>query len=149
MIRSRSYIQHQTQPFLWLGQPATFQGVIPASAGIATPVSASSLSPPGLVQNRSQVAFIEIQNRYTAAMPVAAIGLLKDQFWVAGQWTDGTTSYADATSTAQSGTSNSFVLETTTQNDGFIIGALYPFGAVSIDVTTGGSGTAASHTIEY
>jgi hypothetical protein len=149
MIRTRNYSTHRAQPNLWLGQPATTQGVVPASAGIATPVAASALSAPGLVTSRSSILFFELQNRYTGAVPVAVVGLMADQNWVAGQWTDGSTTYADTTSTAQSGTSNSFALETTTQNDGFIVGALYPFGAISLDVTTAGSGTTASHTIEY
>ena len=149
MLRTRNYVRHQTQPFLWLGQPATYQGVVPASAGIPTPVAASVFSAPGLVMSRSSVSFIEVQNRYTGAMPIAAVGFMADANWFAGQWTDLTTTYTDSTPNAQSGTSNSFALETTTQNDGFIVGALYPFGAISLDVTTAGSGTTTSHTIEY
>lgn len=150
MIRTRNYVQHRTQPNLWLGQPATFQGVIPLSAGIPTPVSASALSPPGLVMNRSSISYFSAQNRYTSAMPVAIVGFLADPNWVAGQWTDTTTTFADTTSVAQSGAANTFALETTTVNDGFIVGAPYPFGAISLDITTGGSGTPAiGHTIEY
>ena len=149
MIRTRNYVKQQTQPYLWLGQPATTQGVVPASAGIATPVAALAQSVPGVVINRSSIQYIEVQNRYTSAQPMAVVGFLADQNWVAGQWVDTTTTYNDTTSAAQSGTSNTFALETTTQNDGFIVGALYPFGAVSLDVTTAGSGTTASHTIEY
>ena len=149
MIRTRNYSIHRTQPYLWLGQPATSSGVVPTSAGVPTPVNASALAIPGLIMPRSSVSFLEVQNRYTGTTPVAIVGLLSDQNWVAGQWTDTTTTYTDTTSTAQSGVSNSFALETTTQNDGFIVGALYPFGAISLDVTTAGSGTATSHTIEY
>ena len=149
MIRTRNYVVHQTQPNLWLGQPATTQGVIPASAGVAMPVWASANSAPGLVNSRSSVSYLSIQNRYTGPIPVGVVGFMADANWIAGQWTDATTTYTDTTSTAQAGASNGFVLETTTQNDGFIIGAKYPFGCVSLDVTTGGSGTTTSHTIEY
>ena len=149
MIRNRNYVAHQTQPNLWLGQPATSQGVVPTSAGIPTPVAASALAIPGLVNPRSSIFMIEAQNRYSSAMPIAIVGFLKDQNWIAGQWTDTTTTFADTTSAAQAGVSNGFALETTTVNDGFIIGAAYPFGAVSLDVTTAGSGTTTSHTIEY
>jgi hypothetical protein len=149
MLRTRNYVTHRTQPNLWLGQPATQQGVVPVSAGIATPVSASIFSAPGLVMSRSSVSFLEVQNRYTSAMPVAIVGFMQDKNWVAGQWVDSGTTYNDTTSTAQAGVSNGFALETTTQNDGFIVGATNPFGAISLDITTAGSGTTASHTIEY
>jgi hypothetical protein len=149
MLRTRNYVRHQTQPYLWLGQPATVQNGIPASAGIATPVSASILSAPGLVMSRSSVTFLEVQNRGASATPAAIVGFMKDQFWIAGQWTDASTTFVDTTINAQAGVSNGFVLETTTQNDGFIVGAMYPFGAISLDVTTAGSGTTTSHTIEY
>lgn len=149
-IRTRSYTQKVQQPNLWLGQPATGLFSIPASAGIQTQKAATALnSNAALVNPRSRLTYVEMQNRGTGAAALALVGFLDDRYWVAGQWVDTTTTYTDDTADAQDVDTNDFALETTTVNDGAIIGALYPFGAISVDVTTAGSGTVPTHTFEY
>lgn len=147
-IRTRSYMQKLQQPNLWLGQPAGGQGVVPVAAGFQTQRSLSALN--AVVNNpRSLISYAEMQNRGASAAALALVGFLGDQYWGAGQWVDATTTYTDDTTDAQDVDTNDFALETTTQNDGMILGAVYPFGAISVDVTTAGSGTSPTHTFEY
>lgn len=121
----------------WLGQPATAQGVVPATAGLAVPADKS------LYLNR-----MEVHSRGVATNDAALVALLKDAMWRAGQWVNATTTFTDDTTDAQDGDTNDFALETTTLNDGFLIGALKKFGCVSLDVTTAGVG-ATAHVLEY
>ena len=149
-IRTRSYVQKQQQPNLWLGQPATALSVVPAAAGIRTQRDATAISAsPALVNPRSRLTYVELQNRGSASSAVAFVGFLPDQYWTAGQWVDATTTFTDDTVDAQDVDTNDFALETTTVSDGFVLGATIPFGAVSLDVTTAGSGTATTHTFEF
>lgn len=118
----------------WLGQPATAQNVIPAAAGLAPTTPARLFS-------------LRMLNR-GALMAMAVVALLKDSAWEAGQWVAvGTTLTLDTVDAQDAGT-NDFALETVTVNDGFIIGADVPFGAISLDVTTAGIGNT-THVIEY
>jgi len=102
-----------------------------------------------LVNPRSRLSYVEMQNRSGSSAGLALVGFLDDRYWVAGQWTDSSTTYTDDTIDAQDAGTNDFALETTTVNDGMIVGAVYPFGALSVDVTTAGSGTNPTHTFEY
>lgn len=123
----------------WLGQPATAQGVVPQSAGFPVPDG---------IGQPVRVIYARIQNRSGGAAGVALVALLNDREWVFGQVTAAGVFTAD-TPDAQSAATNDAALETTTQNDGCLIGATLPFGAVSLDVTTAGSGTAPTHVLEY
>ena len=120
----------------WLGQPASAQGVVPATAGrLVRPEGGTYLNRAELQPN-------------TATADVAVVALLKDAMWRAGQWVNGTTTFTDDTQDAQDADTNDFALETTTAADGFIVGANDKFGAISLDVTTAGVG-ATAHVIEY
>jgi len=124
---------------IWLGQPATAQNVVPATAGY----NFATVSSPRRILRR-----VTVQHQAATGV-TAVVGLLADSAWEAGQWVNATTTYTADTTDAQSATTNDFPLETTTVNDGFIIGADVPFGVVSVDVTTAGSGTSTTHTLEY
>lgn len=124
----------------WLGQPATAQNVIPSSAGLLKPSTAPMLI---------ELNHYDIQNNSGGASIVSLIGLLPDAYWEAGQWVNATTTYTADTVDAQDADTNDFALETTTVNSGFIVGADFPFGILSIDVTTAGSGTSPTHIFEY
>ena len=126
----------------WLGQPATGQNVLPGTKGLA-PTSSSGFP------CRIFVEYLEINNRTGGSAGVGLVGLLPDSMWVAGQWTNGTTTYTADTTDAQDADTNDFALETTTQNDGCVFGASVPFGAISVDCTTAGSGTSPTHVLEY
>lgn len=77
-----------------------------------------------------------LHNR-SAAAAVVGIGVrIPNDLWIAGQYVDSTTTYTDKTAAAQDTTTNDIALETTTNNDGFIIGSRVPFNAVSINVST-------------
>ena len=155
-IRTRSYPTKLLQPNLWLGQPASVQGAIPATAGIQTQYALTHLAGVAgavvsslIVNPRSRYTYIELQNRGASSTAVALVGFLPDAYWQAGQWVDSTTTYTDDTTDAQDAGTDDFPLETTTVSDGFILGASLPFGAISVDVTTAGNGTTPTHTFEY
>src|SRR5574341_419680 len=107
----------------WLGQPATAQGVVPASAGLLN-------SPP-----IPMLDYVRLVATAAGGGSMAFLGLLDDARWECRKWVDASTSTVDQTAAAQAGVSNGVVLETTTQNDGVILGADMPFGAISLDVT--------------
>ena len=155
-IRTRQYVTKVLQPNLWLGQPATVQWNIPTTAGIQTQYAATHLAgvagaavSPSLVNTSSTYSYIELQNRGASSTALALVGFLPDSYWQAGQWVASGTTYTDDTTDAQDADTNDFALETTTVNDGFIVGATVPFGALSVDVTTAGSGTTPTHTFEF
>lgn len=131
---------HRTNRGKWLGQPATAQGVIPTSAGLDFST---------ITTKRRLLQRVTLQNRGTGASAAALVALLADNTWEAGQWVHATTTYTADTTDAQDADTNDFALETTTVDDGFIVGADRVFGAVSIDTTTGGSGTTTTHVVEY
>ena len=123
----------------WLGQPATAQGVIPSSAGLLKPSAAP---------NQIDLIRYNIQNNTGSSAVVALVGFLPDSYWEAGQVNAAGALTLDTTD-AQDGDTNDFALETTTQNDGHLIGADCKFGAISYDVTTAGVGTSPTHVFEY
>lgn len=118
----------------WLGQPATAQNVVPAAAGLVLSTPARLFS-------------LRMLNR-GVQMAMAVVALLKDSAWEAGQWVNATTTLTLDTLDAQDADTNDFPLETLTAQDGFVIGADVPFGAISLDVTTAGVGNT-THVIEY
>lgn len=126
----------------WLGQPATAQGVVPASAGLVTPFG---------VGQPVQLYYWRAQNRGAATAALAVVALMKDAAWKCLAWVDATTTATDQTAAAQSAATNDVTLETGAVNDGFLVSAPERFGAVSVDVTTAGAGNtpAATHIIEY
>lgn len=82
----------------------------------------------------------------------AAVGLgvhLPDALWVAGQWTDATSTYTEDTTDAQDAGADDVPLSTLTNNDGHVIAAEVPFNAVSYDVTTAEAGSAGTYAVDY
>lgn len=83
-----------------------------------------------------RIGMASLHNRSGAVAKVAIGGRIPGYLWVAGQWTDATTTYTDDTEDAQDVGTADFPLETTTASDGYIIGCRIPFNAISIDVGT-------------
>ena len=126
-----------TNPYHWLGQPATAYNVIPSSAGVT------------VVPGKSRFMRAYIQNRSASTVSACIAGFFPDTEWIAGQWTDATTTSTDDTTDAQDAGTNDFPINTTTISDGHIIGCNYPFGLVSYDMTTATIGAALEGVIEY
>lgn len=79
-----------------------------------------------------------------------AIGVrIPNYLWGFGQWVNAaTTPFTDDTVDAQdTGTADDAVLQTTTNNDGFVIHSAVPFNAFGIDVDT--AGDAATNALRY
>jgi hypothetical protein len=121
----------------WLGQPATAVGVVPASAGVA------------VANLAHQIMRVYLQNRSASTVSLCVAGFFPDSVWEAGQWVAVGTTYTDDTVDAQDASTNDFPINTTTINDGHIIGCDYPFGLVSYDMTTATIGAAIEGTIQY
>jgi hypothetical protein len=121
----------------WLGQPATAQNTIPSSAGLT--VSATS----------EQIMRVYLQNISAGTVSMCIAGFFPDSAWTAGQWVAVGTTLTDDTTDAQDAGTNDFPINTTTINDGHIIGCTYPFGLVSYDMTTATIGAALEGIIEY
>ncbi|MCJ7564815.1 MAG: hypothetical protein MUP52_09535 [Candidatus Aminicenantes bacterium] len=119
----------------WLGQPATAVNVIPASAGATVP--------------SDQIMRVYMQNISAGTVSLCLAGLFPDSAWTAGQWVAVGTTLTDDTTDAQDAGTNDFPINTTTINDGHIIGCTYPFGLVSYDMTTATIGAALAGIIEY
>ena len=119
----------------WLGQPATAQNVIPASAGTTWP--------------SSQIMRLYMQNISAGTVSMCLAGFFPDSAWTAGQWVAVGTTLTDDTTDAQDAGADDFPINTTTINDGHIIGCAYPFGLVSYDITTATVGIAIEGIVEY
>ena len=132
----KAYQERFASQFKWLGQPATAQGVVPATAGYVP-----------LTQPLLYAA--HLQNRGAGAIPAALVGLIPDSMWEAGQWTAIGTTYAADTADAQDADADDFALQTLTNNDGHLIGCDIPFGAISYDITTASVGAGQVHTYRY
>lgn len=104
------------------------------------PTGASSIARfPGLA-----LGGFALHNRSGSTATAMAIGVrIPNSLWIAGQWTDATTTFTDDTTDAQSTTATDFPMETTTNNDGHIIACRVPFNAVSYNIATASSGGAA------
>lgn len=101
----------------------------------------------GTAGMRLQLAWAKVFNRTSAAhfgigvrFPMAS--------WRAGLWTHGTTTYTDDTTDFQSAATNDAALETTTNNDGFLVACDFQFNAIAMMIQTASTGSPA-RTIEY
>jgi len=121
----------------WLGQPASAVNVIPATAGLAIAVD----SP--------QIMRVYAQNYSAGTVSMCLAGFFPDSSWTAGQWVAVGTTLTDDTTDAQDAGTNDFPINTTTINDGHIIGCDYPFGLISYDMTTATIGAALEGILEY
>lgn len=96
-----------------------------------------------------ELGYFSLHNRSGAA-GVVGIGVrIPNTLWQAGQWTDASTTFTDDTADAQSTATGDFPLETTTNNDGFVIASSVPFNAISIDVATASGAGSATRAIRY
>ena len=84
------------------------------------------------------VGYFQAHNRSSATVSAGLGFRLVNSAWVAGQWTQTSGVFTDDTTDAQDAGTNDFALETTTNNDGFIVAARQPFNAISFDVSTAG-----------
>jgi len=69
----------------------------------------------------------------------AVVGLgyrIPNKYWIAGQWTAVGPVFTNDTANAQETTSGDFALETTTNNDGYVVMSRVPFNCVAFNVTT-------------
>lgn len=94
------------------------------------------------------VASFSLQNRSGGAAVLGFGYRLPNRLWIAGQWDDtgGATQYVDDTTDAQDTDTDDFALETTTQNDGFVVASRVPFNCISINCSTA-SNLAASNPV--
>ena len=97
---------------------------------------------------RLQLAYFALQNRSGGAANVGIGVRLPLAIWKAGQWTDATTTYTDDTTDFQDAGTSDAALETTTNNDGFIVSSTKIFNALAINVGTASVGTP-TRTLEY
>lgn len=90
----------------------------------------------------------ELFNSSAGTITVALGVRLNNGVWRAGQWVDAAaTPYTDDTIDAQDAAGADFALNTTTNNDGFVVHSSYPFNAIGIDVVT--AGDASTNALRY
>lgn len=88
-----------------------------------------------------QIAWVRIFNRSGSSM-ICGHGIrLSKPSWQAGQWTHGTTTFTDDTTDFQDVGTGDAPLETTTNNDGFLVAAATPFNGISLLVSTASTGS--------
>ena len=117
-----------TNPNKWLGTPKTARNVVPTI-------------PCHLAYGPGQLRLMGGDiNLAAAASGTGLAVVLADSEWIAGTWTEATTTYLDKTAEAQAGTADSLVLVDTTINNGFIIGSKQPIQVIGFDVTTASTG---------
>lgn len=98
------------------------------------------------------VQSLEVQNRSGSVAHVGWGGRLPTDstLWKAGQWTNGTTTFTDDTTDAQSAGANDFAaMVANTNNDGFIVLAQIPFNILSMIVGTAAAGGAPVYDVAY
>jgi len=133
--------QGTNRPFLvpqsFMNQP-TIQGNPIATTWTATP------------QNGYNVGYFSIYVSADATQGFVGMGVkIANRYWKMGQWTNASTTYTDDTADAQNQTTNDVALETTTNNDGFLVACATPFNAISLNVTTASGGGAAVRALDY
>ena len=91
-----------------------------------------------------------LHNRAGGTQAGIGIGVrIPNTLWQAGQWTHASTTFTDDTTDAQSTAASDFPVETTTDNDGYVILSRVPFNALSIDVATTSAGAAPVRAARY
>lgn len=89
---------------------------------------------------RLQLAYFSLQNRSGGSANVGIGVRIPTTLWKAGQWVDATTTYTDDTTDFQDAGASDAALETTTNNDGFIVSSTKKFNALCIAVGTASVG---------
>ena len=95
-----------------------------------------------------QIAYARMQNRSGASAALAIGVRIPTSLWKAGQWTNSTTTFTDDTTDFQDAGATDAALETTTNNDGFLVSAPVLFNGISINVATASIG-APARVLEY
>lgn len=87
------------------------------------------------------LGYFGIHNRSGGSI-IAGVGVrIPNGLWIAGQWVDiAGTPFTDDTADAQDIGATDFALETTTNDDGFVVASRVPFNAISIDIGTASAG---------
>lgn len=95
-----------------------------------------------------QLAYARLQNRSGSTCAVGIGVRLPLAMWKAGQWVHATTTYTDDTADFQDAGTADAALETTTNDDGFLVSSPILFNALAIAVTTASTGSPV-RVIEY
>lgn len=88
-----------------------------------------------------QVAFMRILNRSGSPVDFGWGCRLHKSSWVAGQWVHSTTTYTDDTVDAQDAGTADFACDTLTNGDGYLVAAMGPFNAISINGSQANTGS--------
>jgi hypothetical protein len=91
-----------------------------------------------------EIGYFSLHNRSGTTTFAGMAVRIPNGLWQAGQWTDASTTFTDDTADAQSAAGNDFPIETTTNNDGFVITCQVPFNAVSLDIGSANGGAGAT-----
>ena len=89
------------------------------------------------------LGYFRLTNRAAGSAYVGIGVRIPNYYWTAGQWVDATTTFTDDTTDAQDVGTSDFDLETTTNNDGYIISSNVLFNAALIDIGTASAGAGA------
>jgi hypothetical protein len=140
-LRGPGNIQSATNGLLFVGPTDTLNQAVGGTAGNVTGVPMEGL----------ELGYISIHNRSGTTCNFGMGVRIPNSHWVAGQWTQATTTFTDDTADAQSDGGGDFPLESaaTTVGNGFVIACEVPFNAISIDVSTANAGTGATRTMFY
>ena len=109
-----------------------------------------AISPPVTFYGSMAIVNYALQNRAGAVVNLGLGFRWRNEFWRAGQWVDanGATAFVlDDVDAKDTGTAGDFALQTTTNNDGFVIAAYDKFDWVSINVSTATAGDAGSDSV--
>ena len=136
-LRGPGNSQHPTNGLIYPGPTYHQMQVGGALIDTANPVVAG----PGIA-----MGYFSMHNRSGTTTFAGMAVRIPNAKWVAGTWVAATTTYVDATPSAQSATTNDFPLEAaaTTAGNGFVIASEVYFNAVSIDVAAGNGGAGAT-----
>ncbi len=120
----------------------------PSIAKESMPVT---LPPTGLATKlKCYVSYVEIGNSSAGDASMGWGIELPDAMWKAGLWDDSEgVSYVDDTTDAQDAGTSDFVLQSTTNNDGFVVQSTEKFNIIRIDVGTAETGSAAVDEYTY
>jgi hypothetical protein len=126
-VRLRGTNQQTETGLLWV--PPTYR----TNQRGGAPTTATGRGNGGLA-----VGYFSIHNRSGTSTTPWALGVrIPNHLWVAGQWTEATTTFTDDTTDAQDNGTNDFALETAgTANNGHIIASRVPFNAISYNIST-------------
>ena len=89
---------------------------------------------------RLQLAMASLQNRSGSTSHVGIGVRIPTTLWKAGLWDDSVTTYIDDTTDFQDAGTDDAALETTTNNDGFIVSSTKKFNALCINVGVASEG---------